>query len=625
MKLANIRCGLTKALVLLAVLPLFSFTCEESPTPEEISKARKIDIFYKTYKNDDAFLRLSLATLDRFAVGFRKVVIVTDSDHDLKASDFNLKNIKIEIFKEVIPSGWGSLERYNHQQYVKMNFKKWTDANAILSLDSNVILYNTITPDIYYSNKSKPIWLFESYEEVFKGIDQGMVDALGMRRSAVGYFLQRKPEEVQSEFMRFPGFLITRKLADKVEGHIKKTFNKSVYEFMTEPSIIDSHKHTEFNYLGAFAYYLDPEKEYDFIDIKKSIISYSKTNSQIPEAIQRKFPIDGRPYPLIQYHSYTKDPRELTESFEPLFAEYQLWDYLHVPKDKYLVLSFGARTGMANRIKSTVSALVSAELTGRKVCLAWPINDDMVAGFDDLFINDIPLLYNFAPLTKKRLIFRFPYEQTNQYEPRIASSTSDVVLMDSYKTFRDRDIKFKDFFALYLKHLKSLKPVKDISEDVNRFAARNFNGKDVVGIHFRSWSAGVGDESWNLKSENISEFFKEMDKELKQNPEVFFFVTADDKKLKDKFVEQYGDKIILSGIPVIARNTVESQKYGLFEWLLLGKTRFIIGTTLSTFSDEAALLTIEQRKINIGTSQFSSDHNPVICFDKTGQVKECIN
>ena len=612
-----------RMLIMLAVLSLFSFSCKYSLTPEESSRARKIDIFYKTYKNDHEFLKLSLATVDRFAVGFRKVVIVTDSDHDLKASDFNLKNIKVEIFKEVLPSGWGSLERYNHQQYVKMNFKKWTDANAVLSLDSNVVLYNTITPDTYYSGQGKPIWLFDSYEEVLKGQNQGTIEVLSMRRSVVGHFLQRKPEEVQFEFMRFPGFLVTRKLTDKVEDYIKKTFNKSVYEFMTEPSIIDSHKHTEFNYLGAFAYYLDPEKEYDFISFKKAVTDYYKTNSQMPEIIQKEFPTEERPYTLIQYHSYSVDPMGLTESFKCLLAEYQIWDYLHVPKDKYLVLSLGANTGMANRIKAIMSALVEAELAGRKVCLAWEINHDMVAGFDDLFVSDIPLLYNFAVLDKKTLIFRFPYEQTDQDEPVIISSASDVVLINSCKTFRDRNVNFKDFLKLYLKHLKSLKPVKDVSDEVDRFIASNFKGKDVVGVHFRSWSAGVGDAHWNFKSEDISEFFKEMDKELNQNPEAFFFVTADDKKLKDQFVERYGNKIILSGIPVIARDTVESQKYGLFEWLLLGKTRFIIGTTLSTFSDEAALLTAEQRKINIGASQFPTNHNPVICFDKTGRVKDC--
>lgn len=582
---------------------------------QEKSNIKSVDIFYKTYKNDRQFLILSLKTVDRFAKGFRKVVIVTDADDDLSPEDVRLKNFPVELYKEQLPANWGRQEKYNHQQYVKLNFKKWTDADAILSIDSDVILYDLLTPGMYFSKDGKPVWLYGSYEDIMKGQVEGVQKALMEWRAVVANVLGKKPEDIQYEFMRFPGFLITRKLADGFESFVHQRFHKTLFEFLLTPSVAESGKHTEFNYLGAYAYYIDPHHEYDFRTYPEAASKDAKINAQIPLAIENHFPTAGRPYPLIRYHSYTEDPSKISKHSSLLLARYGLHDFLHQPAQPYLLVGMRGTTGLANRIKSVVSGLTMAKLSGRKLCLAWDVNTDMPTEFHDLFENNICMLYNFR-VYKNKFLFNFNYEKLDLYSPEILSKGTDVLMVDSWKSFSDTQLNFKDYLSLYVHELKSLRPTPEMSARVRDFVEHYFAHKRIVGVHFRAWSAAVGDTEWGLKSDPIELFFVKMDEELAKHPNTKFFIATDDQANKERFIERYKDKVILSGIPEISRNSINAQKDGFFEWLLLGKTEFIIGTNVSTYSDEAALLTRSQRKINVGPvpQQFKS-HDPLICFD----------
>ncbi len=605
-------------------LMLFSASCTKGAAPGTTAaktykkSVNSIDIFYSTNKNDREFLMLSLKAVDRFAKGFRKVVIVTDSDDDLQLSDLNIHNIKVELFKEQVPEHWGWNERYNHKQYIKADFARWTDAGAVLSLDSDSIIYDLLTPDMYFSKQHKPVWLYDTYENILHTHVGNIQAKLNQWRIATAHFLKRNLDDVEYEFMRFPGFLITRKLADKFKQYVNNEFHQSLFEFMTSPSISAHGLHSEFNYLGAFGYYLDPEKEYEFVNLRVAAQKYARINKQIPKELQELFPatLEEHPYPLI------KGSQQLLAHSGQLLAEYPLWDFLHQPKHKYLLVAVRGKTGLANRIKSIVSGLATARLSGRKLCLVWDVNADMVADFHELFENDIKMLYNFR-IEESSLLLNFKYEASSSLDPDVINNHSDIVLIDSYRSFSDKSLRFQDYLPIYLDELKSLKPVPEISERVDRFVKEHFKNKHVVGVHFRSWSNAVGDADWDLKSNPIEAFFAEMDKELARHPNTVFFIATDDQANKEKFIERYKDKVILSGIPKIARNDIVSQKDGLFEWLLLGKTEFVIGTNGSTYSDEATLLTPERRKIDVGPSPFHG-HDPFICFDKiSGKPIRC--
>jgi hypothetical protein len=80
------------------------------------------------------------------------------------------------------------------------------------------------------------------------------------------------------------------------------------------------------------------------------------------------------------------------------------------------------------------------------------------------------------------------------------------------------------------------------------------------------------------------------------------------------------ERVISSGILKTGRQTKKEIRDAVADWFLLGATDFIIGTYQSSFSDEAALLTSSQRKINIGPSNYS--FHSILCFDAEGKAFE---
>jgi len=64
-------------------------------------------------------------------------------------------------------------------------------------------------------------------------------------------------------------------------------------------------------------------------------------------------------------------------------------------------------------------------------------------------------------------------------------------------------------------------------------------------------------------------------------------------------VPELAGRIFITTFP-IERKTIEGQQNALIEWFLLGSTEYIIGTYQSSFSDEAAYLTTQRRKVDLG-------------------------
>lgn len=116
-----------------------------------------------------------------------------------------------------------------------------------------------------------------------------------------------------------------------------------------------------------------------------------------------------------------------------------------------------------------------------------------------------------------------------------------------------------------------------------------------------------------------------MDHELKVHPETVFFVATDDVGSRNQFLERFSsEKIIFSELEKAERKTLKGIKGALYEMLLLSKTHHIIGTTMSSFSDLAAMMTESSRKITIGNSPYRGDPLKTFCFARpTGILAPC--
>jgi hypothetical protein len=126
------------------------------------------DIFIKTYKGDFVWLDFLLRSIKKFATGFRDVIIVSDDDgNKIPDSIVNIMPVKIyytTLPKSNIPECTQPIG-YVWQQAVKLEWRKYTDADNILILDSDEMLSENITPDSFKED-GKFRWFYRNWELV---------------------------------------------------------------------------------------------------------------------------------------------------------------------------------------------------------------------------------------------------------------------------------------------------------------------------------------------------------------------------------------------------------------------------------------------------------------------------
>ncbi len=288
--------------------------------------------------------------------------------------------------------------------------------------------------------------------------------------------------------------------------------------------------------------------------------------------------------------------------------------------EKYLIV--WPDGGLANRLRTLASAHVFAEKTNRKLILDWHKQDVFSADFDELFDSKIPTIEQLFKQTDVNSSEFKHLDPTDTDFMKAYSGDERVIYVHSGFNFTTPSLGFDEFIEEYIEFYRSLVFKPSIAKSVKEFSKNNgFNNGKVVGVHVRSWGLSNDDNRASIGTREaiLNEFALEMQKAVTADPQILFFVATDNPDNIEKLRTKIGsDKILSYSNDSVQRSSLEDLKRAITEFLLLSKTRYIIGTYQSSFSEEAALLTQECRKINVGPSLVNGLHS-IICFDKTGK------
>lgn len=278
--------------------------------------------------------------------------------------------------------------------------------------------------------------------------------------------------------------------------------------------------------------------------------------------------------------------------------------------DKKIIATSHADAGLCNKLKCLISGMRIADKIGEKCSVYWATSWQCGAEFEELFRTEIPILDKslFDKLKKDAVICK----TYNDFNKVIAGETiASNVIFDNWrfilipgdveenfaKIFPDKDTNGMSIDLEYenipeklrndiLKYVRKIKPVGTIEHDVNEIVIENDNFKNVVGIHARRaefilTSDGRGKVSTDEK------FFARMDELLKEDENTKFFLATDSKETEDAFRNKYGDKILSLPNKNWDKASKESTINALMDLLLLSKTKRLLGTYMSTFSEMA--------------------------------------
>jgi hypothetical protein len=255
--------------------------------------------------------------------------------------------------------------------------------------------------------------------------------------------------------------------------------------------------------------------------------------------------------------------------------------------------------GISNRVKCLISVWRLSEKYNRKLILYWPLNHTCGAKFSDLFENKINQIgeEELNRINKKDIqIFGSDLVAIRDCQKKYMISGTFRLLLTPNELSKypglikeGIDLKFSDIpeevKRNIIEYLKKLEPLKSIKKELNSFQ-KKYNLKSMVGVHIRRGDFADRPTSPGKVSSD-EKFIERMNELIKEKPETRFFLCTDSKEMEEKLETIFPGKIIKFTKTSLKRTDVRATQEGLIDLLLLSKTKQILGTYRSTFTEMA--------------------------------------
>jgi len=302
--------------------------------------------------------------------------------------------------------------------------------------------------------------------------------------------------------------------------------------------------------------------------------------------------------------------------------------------------------GISNRLKCLISMQRFADKRKGKVLLYWPKNKTCNINFSDLFKS------NVEEIDKEGLLKIFKSGDFYLFDESLnvlEKSSKKYILSESWrlglfgneiekgfgkenpsKDGRDIDFEFekipKKLREEFLFYLKKLKPIEEIRKKVEILEKEN-NLKNLIGIHLRQGDfLNFGDGMEKIANvERVSDKINEI---LQKDSSQKFFLCTDSSEAEKKIKEAFPDKIIIFKKDCFDRLDKKFNQDGLIDLILLSKTKKIIGTYMSTFTELAWWL--GNAKVDVDMIATDSEKKAYLAYKRkstgnlVGKVKKII-
>jgi hypothetical protein len=206
-----------------------------------------VDIFIKTYHKDFVWLQFCLASIQKFATGFRHVVIITDAEkgHMIPyAWLWSQCKVRYIPLPKTAPTNPDVSVAYLAQQAVKLNWFRYSDADAVLVLDSDWMLTVPTTPESFMQD-GKFYWCYRDWKNAETAQHwQQPVEAL-----------MKCPAEYEA--MAVAGFILTREATLGLKNYLCQLHGtQEIWDIFVKQNVRNA---SEFNMFGIWVLHFSKE------------------------------------------------------------------------------------------------------------------------------------------------------------------------------------------------------------------------------------------------------------------------------------------------------------------------------------------------------------------------------
>lgn len=213
-------------------------------------------IFIKTYPKDHVWLQYLLPSIEKYAEGFKDVVIVSDAGSVIPSEYLrSIKKFQVKTHYIPVPMSDSRYPDFGHgvgylwQQYIKLSWHNLCDADSALLLDSDEMLCKPLTPD-HLKHDGKWIWTYRLWKDA--------ESAMAWKSSTDTILKCNTPYEA----MACTGFVLTRSSTINLLNYIYQKNNISNFWELVVKKKMNSF--SEYNIYGSFIHMVhDPEYYYN--------------------------------------------------------------------------------------------------------------------------------------------------------------------------------------------------------------------------------------------------------------------------------------------------------------------------------------------------------------------------
>jgi len=256
--------------------------------------------------------------------------------------------------------------------------------------------------------------------------------------------------------------------------------------------------------------------------------------------------------------------------------------------------------GLGNRLRAIDSVVAFHQKPNEPVRILWNRNKALNCRFGDLFI--IPEFFDVAEnqtiippwisqhytkyinpgLLKIRSRYFAGYEKI-YFEKELRLLKKNNYDFRILNTFKSVYIESQNRFFSNGKKYWYLKPVSEVDSIVSDITCTF--GKKMVGIHIRRT-----DNLRAIHASPLEAFISVMKEKIREDSETQFFLATDNKSVEKDLRQKFRNRIISYESKCLERNSSRGIKDALIDMLCLSKTKEIVGSYWSSFSEVSAEL-----------------------------------
>lgn len=242
--------------------------------------------------------------------------------------------------------------------------------------------------------------------------------------------------------------------------------------------------------------------------------------------------------------------------------------------------------GLCNRMRVINSGLELAKRKGTKLLVLWYCSDELNAPFESLFkpTGEFKVI-NFTSLKDPRKLWYQLTARTKISNEVIEKHTTGGTLdQDFFDSLRLPAYIFTwEHFYPAEKYLKLFNPTAELQKRIDAVTA-HFSD-DMVSVHIRRT-----DQINSIAYSKTENFIDLMNREIRANPDVKFFLATDDKEEEALLRKTFPDRIVSNENRTLRRDSLEGMYDALLDLYCLASCKKIIGSYCSSFTDTAAAL-----------------------------------